>query len=79
MPRQMPRYGIAPLARDAAGEDLPLPAARAEAAGDEHAVDRVEQLARVSSYDMFSASTQRTRTAQPLCRPACFSASCTER
>ena len=33
-----------PLARDAAGEDLPLPAARAEAAGDEHAVDGVEQL-----------------------------------
>src|SRR3954465_13675210 len=28
---------------------------------------------------MFSASTQRTRTAQPLCRPACLSASCTER
>ena len=30
------------LARDAAGEDLPLPAARAEAAGDEHAVDALE-------------------------------------
>ena len=35
----MPRYGISSLARDPAGEDLALPAARAEAAGDEHAVD----------------------------------------
>ena len=42
MPRQMPRYGISLLACDAAGEDLPLPAARAEAAGDEHAVDLLE-------------------------------------
>ena len=30
------------LARDLAGEDLPFPAARAEAAGDEHAVDLLE-------------------------------------
>ncbi len=37
----------APLARDPAGEDLPLPAARAEAAGDEHAVDALEQLGRL--------------------------------
>ena len=35
----MPRYGIAILTRDAAGEDLALPAARAEAARHEHAVD----------------------------------------
>ena len=35
------------LARDAAGEDLPLPAARAEPAGDEHAVDALEQLDRL--------------------------------
>ena len=34
----------AALARDAAGEDLPLPAARAEAAGHEDAVHRLEQL-----------------------------------
>ena len=33
-----------PLARDLAGEDLPLPAARAEAARHEHAVDGLEQL-----------------------------------
>ena len=42
MPRQMPRYGISLLAGDAAGEDLPLPPARAEAARDEHAVDLLE-------------------------------------
>ena len=66
------------LARDAAGEDLALPAARAEAAGDEDAVDAGE-LARASSSVMFSASTQRTRTSQPLWMPACLSASCTER
>ena len=30
------------LTGDAAGEDLPLPAARSEAAGDEHAVDALE-------------------------------------
>ena len=48
------------LARDAAGEDLPLPAARAEAAGDEHAVDAGRARARASSSVMFSASTQRT-------------------
>ena len=35
------------LARDAAGEDLALPAARAEAAGDEHAVGRLELLDRL--------------------------------
>src|SRR5581483_6183319 len=35
------------LARDAAGEDLPLPAARAEAARDEHAVDLFELPARL--------------------------------
>ena len=35
------------LARDLAGEDLALPAARAEAAGDEDAVDLVEQLGRL--------------------------------
>ena len=35
------------LARDAAGEDLPLPPARAEPAGDEHAVDALEQLDRL--------------------------------
>ena len=47
MPRQMPRYGIALLARDLAGEDLALPAAGAEAAGHEHAVHRLEQLRRL--------------------------------
>ena len=57
------------LARDAAGEDLPLPAARAEAAGDEHAVDRARAARRVSSYDMFSASTQRTRTRAAVVQP----------
>src|SRR5581483_6693483 len=36
--------GDAVLAGDAAGQDLALPAARAEAAGDEHAVDRLEQV-----------------------------------
>ena len=50
------------LARDPAGEDLALPAARAEAAGDEHAVDLLEQLAPPPRSDMSSASTQRTRT-----------------
>ena len=35
------------LARGAAGEDLALPAARAEAAGDEHAVDGLEQRRRL--------------------------------
>ena len=35
------------LARDPAGEDLALPAARAEAAGDEDAVDLLEQLGRL--------------------------------
>ena len=35
------------LARDAAREDLPLPAARAEAAGDEHAVDLLELVHRL--------------------------------
>ena len=35
------------LARDAAGEDLALPAARAEAARDEHAVDLLERLGRL--------------------------------
>ena len=35
------------LARDPAGEDLALPAARAEAAGDEHAVGRLELLDRL--------------------------------
>ena len=35
------------LARDLAGEDLPLPAARAEAARHEHAVDLLEQLGRL--------------------------------
>src|SRR4029078_5381385 len=33
-----------PFARNAAGEDLPLPPARAEPAGHEHAVDRLEQV-----------------------------------
>ena len=37
----------AALARDAAGEDLALPAARAEAAGNEHAVDLLEQRGRL--------------------------------
>src|SRR5919204_377547 len=36
------RRGAPPLARHAAGEDLPLPPPRAEAARDEHAVDRLE-------------------------------------
>ncbi len=35
------------LARDPAREDLALPAARAEAAGDEHAVDGLEQRCRL--------------------------------
>src|SRR5205085_12255541 len=35
------------LAGDAAGEDLPLPAARAEAARDEHAVDLLEHDGRL--------------------------------
>ena len=39
----------------------------------------VSSSSAVSSYDMFSASTQRTCTAQPLYSPACFSASWTER
>ena len=47
MPRQMPRYGILRSRATLAGEDLSLPAARAEAAGNEHAVDRVEQLGRL--------------------------------
>ena len=59
------------LARDAAGEDLALPPARAEAAGDEHAVD-ARSSARASSSVMSSASTQRTCTRQPLWMPACF-------
>ena len=42
MPRQMPRYGISRSRATLAGEDLPLPAARAEAARDEHAVDLLE-------------------------------------
>ncbi len=54
------------LARDAAGEDLALPAARAEAARHEHAVDACE-LGAASSSVMSSASTQRTWTRQPLC------------
>ena len=66
------------LARDAAGEDLPLPAARAEASRHEDAVD-VRKLARASSSVMSSASTQRTWTRQPFAMPACLSASCTER
>ena len=43
----MPRYGIRRSRATLAGEDLPLPAARAEAAGNEHAVDGLEQLGRL--------------------------------
>ena len=42
----MPRYGISRLAGNAAGQDLPFPAARAEAARHEHPVDLLEQLGR---------------------------------
>ena len=70
--------GDSALAGDPAGEDLALPPARAEAARHEDAVDLVEP-ATASSYDMCSASTQRTFTRTPWCTPACFSASCTER
>ena len=40
---------------------------------------RPRARARASSSVMFSASTQRTSTSQPLWMPACLSASCTER
>jgi hypothetical protein len=59
MPEADPEVRDLALARDAAREDLPLPAARPEAARDEDAVGLLE-LVTASSYDMFSASTQRT-------------------
>ena len=47
MPRQMPEVRDPLLARDATGEDLSLPPARAEAAGNEDAVRRLELLDRL--------------------------------
>ena len=79
MPRQMPRYGIAVLARDAAGEDLPLPAARAEAARDEHAVDLLELAPRPRRATSPRRRPSARRTCAPWWMPACLSASCTER
>ena len=59
MPRQTPRYGMPPLARDARGADLALDAAAAEAAGDEDAVGLGQALARPRSSDSsVSESTQ---------------------
>ena len=67
------------LARDAAGEDLPLPAARAEAAGDEHAVDapRARRAPPRASCSRRRPSA-RARGSRAW-MPACLSASCTER
>ena len=78
MPRQMPRYGISLLARDAAGEDLALPAARAEAARDEHAVDLLELALRLLERHALGVDPA-TLTWQPWWMPACLSASCTDR
>ena len=66
------------LARDAAGEDLSLPAARAEAAGDEHAVDLLEELRRLLERHPLGVDPAHVHRA-PWWTPACLSASCTER
>src|SRR5262249_44401224 len=54
------------LARDAAGEDLPLPAARTEAAGNEHAVDLLEQLDRLLERHVLGVDPAETNAAPVL-------------
>ena len=66
------------LPRDLAGEDLPLPAARAEAARDEHAVDLLELLGRLLVGHVLGVDPAHAHVA-PRRTPACLSASCTER
>ena len=51
------------LARDAAGEDLPLPAARAEAARHEHAVDACELGARLLERHVLGVDPAHVHTA----------------
>ena len=51
------------LARDAAGAELPFPAARAEAARDEHAVDAGELGARLLERHVFRVDPAHTDAA----------------
>ena len=67
------------LARDAAGEDLSFPAARAEAAGHEHAVDLLEQLRRLLEGHPLRVDPAHAAPSRPWWTPACLSASCTDR
>ena len=79
MPRQMPRYGIRRSRATLAGEDLPLPAARAEAARHEHAVDALEQLGRLLVRHVLGVDPAHADARSRARSPACLSASCTER
>ena len=67
------------LARDLARDDLALPAARAEAAGDEHAVRPLELGARPPRRSSPPRRPSARARCTPWWMPACLSASCTER
>ena len=78
MPRQMPRYGISSSRATRQARILPSQPREPKPPGTS-TPSTPASSARASSSVMFSASTQRTCTRQPLWMPACLSASCTER
>ena len=78
MPRQIPRYGISRSRATWQARIFPSQPREPKPPGTSTPSTCSSSRA-ASSYDMCSASTQRTRTRAPWWTPACLSASCTER
>src|SRR5581483_4094442 len=78
MPRQMPRYGICRSRATWQARIFPSQPRDPKPPGTS-TPSTVSSSSAVSSYDMSSASTHCTWTAQPCASPPCFSASWTER
>ena len=78
MPRQRPRYGISRSRATWQARIFPSQPRDPKPPGT-RMPSTCSSSRTASSYDMCSASTQRTRMRQPEWTPPCLSASCTER
>ncbi len=75
MPRQIPKNGMPVLARVADRRDLPLGAAIAEAARDEHRVEVREQRLGALLLDLLGVDVLELDACTSLSSPPCTSAS----